>query len=67
MYLECLRDQFLEVQECVHLDAGEMAHAEGADYESDEEVEDADYDSDIPDLGRDALVDLLNATMTLED
>lgn len=67
-YLECLRDQFEEVREEVNLDeeARNTEIAVGEAATDDEEDNDADYDLDIPNLGRDALVDLLNAAIMLE-
>ena len=65
VYIDCLRDQFLEMQEDFRLDAEARAlaaaSAEGAMHDDEEENLEIDFEYDVPDLGRDALAALLAA------
>ena len=76
-YLECLRDKYRDVRENVTLEAedrelaaleamasdvADVTEFDGA-VEGDED--ESDYDADVPDVGRDALIDLLNAAMMI--
>ena len=64
VYIDCLRNQFFEMQEEFQLDREERdaaAEAEGAVHEDEEANDEADFEYDVPDLGRDALVALLAA------
>ena len=72
-YLECLRDKYRDVREILVLEAEDRdlaaLAAAAADAESDGaegDEDEGDYDGDIPDVGRDALIDLLNAAAMIE-
>jgi hypothetical protein len=75
-YLECLRDQFLKLQEGIEVDVEERAAAAAAaavadaDADTDADAHDDAWtdenDAEAPDLGRDALAGLLEAAMALD-
>ena len=64
LYIDRLKETFMDVQEEIAFDAAEeslndaIAWDAGADYASDDE-DDIDYDAENPDMGRNALIDLL--------
>lgn len=72
-YIDCLRDKFFEIAEDVREEA-ERVELDRAlreevlsDDEHDDESDDVDYTSDVPDLGRDAFVELLRAAASLRE
>ena len=64
LYIDRLKETFRNVQEEIAIDAAEeslndaLARDASADYASDDE-DDIDYDAEVPDMGRNALIDLL--------
>ena len=67
-YIDCLRNKFLDIREDLREEAEQFeldnAMLEVASDDSDHDDEDDnDYVVDIPDLGRDALIDLLKAAV----
>ena len=65
-YIDCLRDKILDITEEVKNREQNIQDEANGGSDEDEDENEMEYSEEIPDLGRDALIALLNAAAAIE-